>query len=216
MSSAWTAASSSRADAAASCNADVIRRLSAVTWIGRRDRHDPRMTTRSAQQVEPRAPGAFGTLARRWAAKLTTFKRDGTPVTTLVNIAVEGDRAYFRTFEQSGKFKRLRNRQTVAVAPSNITGETLGPTVRARARLLDGPEAKHASDLIDQKHRVFQGMLVKLGHRLLGYTARHFELRRWTAVTPAFGSMFGSMMATTPHATRFGARRSRMVSLIGP
>ena len=121
--------------------------------------------------------GPLAALSRRWAANLTTFKRDGTPVTTLVNVAVEGDRAFFRTFEESGKFKRLKNDPAVTVAPSTFTGESLGRAVPARARLLDGREADHASDLIDHKHRLFQGILVKLGHRVLGYTARHFELR---------------------------------------
>jgi uncharacterized protein len=35
----------------------------------------------------------------KWAVLLTTYKRDGTPVGTAVNIAVEGDRAYFRTWD---------------------------------------------------------------------------------------------------------------------
>ena len=98
-------------------------------------------------------------------------------MTTLVNLVVEGDHAFFRTFEQSGKFKRLKNDPDVTVAPSTFTGESLGPALPARARLLEGREADHASDLIDRKHRLFQGILVKFGHRLLGYTARHFELR---------------------------------------
>jgi len=33
----------------------------------------------------------------QWAVLLTTYKRDGTPVGTAVNIVVEGDHAYFRT-----------------------------------------------------------------------------------------------------------------------
>jgi hypothetical protein len=36
---------------------------------------------------------------KQWAVLLTTYKRDGTPVGTAVNIAVEGDLAYFRTWD---------------------------------------------------------------------------------------------------------------------
>jgi hypothetical protein len=32
-----------------------------------------------------------------WAVLLTTYRRDGTPVSTPVNLAVEEDHAYFRT-----------------------------------------------------------------------------------------------------------------------
>ena len=35
----------------------------------------------------------------QWGVSLTTYKRDGTPVGTAVNIVVEGDRAYFRTWD---------------------------------------------------------------------------------------------------------------------
>src|SRR5919112_1001238 len=56
-------------------------------------------------------------LGSHWAVRLTTFRRDGTPVSTPVNVAVEGDRAVFRTYEQAGKFKRLRNDPRVEVAP---------------------------------------------------------------------------------------------------
>ena len=34
---------------------------------------------------------------RQWTVLLTTYRRDGTPVGTAVNIAVDGDRAYVRT-----------------------------------------------------------------------------------------------------------------------
>ena len=138
------------------------------------------MTEPATVAVEPVTRGPFEALTRRWAAKLTTFRRDGTPVTTLVNVAVEGDRAYFRTFAESGKFKRLRNDPSVAVVPSTFSGEPLGPPIRADARLLDGHEASHAAQLIDRKHPFFQGVLVRLAHRLRGYTTRHFELRPTT------------------------------------
>ena len=45
----------------------------------------------------------------QWAVLLTTYKRDGTPVGTAVNIVVEGDHAYFRTWDTAWKLKRIRN-----------------------------------------------------------------------------------------------------------
>jgi len=45
----------------------------------------------------------------QWAVLLTTYKRAGTPVGTAVNIVVEGDHAYFRTWDTAWKLKRIRN-----------------------------------------------------------------------------------------------------------
>jgi PPOX class probable F420-dependent enzyme len=77
-------------------------------------------------------------LADRRTALLKTFRRDGTSVGTPVTIAVDDGRAYFRTYDRSGKAKRLRRNHDVEVAPSTILGRPTGPTIRGRARLLGG------------------------------------------------------------------------------
>lgn len=115
-------------------------------------------------------------LGRQWAVRLTTFRRDGTPVSTPVNIAVDDGRVFFRTYEEAGKFKRLRNNPNVEVAPSTARGTATGPAIPATTRLLTGLDDVRASDLIDQKHAVFQKGLVRLAHRVRGYHTRHFEL----------------------------------------
>jgi uncharacterized protein len=128
------------------------------------------------QPGSPQPPNPLLGLAGRWAVRLTTFRRDGTPVSTPVNVAVDGDRVYFRTYEQAGKFKRLRNNPNVEVAPGTFRGKATGPAIPARARLLTGADDARAAQLIDQKHRIFQRILVRLGHRVRHYTTRHFEL----------------------------------------
>ena len=110
------------------------------------------------------------------AVRLTTFRRDGTPVGTPVSIAVDGDRAVLRTYESSGKFKRVRNNPLVEVCPSTFRGEPTGPAIRARVRILDGDEAQHARRLIEAKHRVLHGLLVPLAHRLSGKRTVYLEL----------------------------------------
>jgi hypothetical protein len=45
----------------------------------------------------------------QWAVLLTTYKRDSAPVGTAVNIVVEGDRAYFRTWDTAWKLRRIPN-----------------------------------------------------------------------------------------------------------
>jgi PPOX class probable F420-dependent enzyme len=47
---------------------------------------------------------------------LTTYRRDGTPVSTPVSIAVDGHRALFRSYREAGKTRRLRRDPTVEVA----------------------------------------------------------------------------------------------------
>lgn len=112
-----------------------------------------------------------------WAVRLTTFRRDGTPVGTAVNLAVDGDRVYFRTYAESGKFKRLRRNPHVEVAPSTPTGRATGPSMPAVAQLLHDADDLRAGTLIDRKHRIFQGGLVRLAHRVRRYSTKHFELR---------------------------------------
>jgi PPOX class probable F420-dependent enzyme len=115
-------------------------------------------------------------LGDHWAIRLTTFRRDGTPVSTAVNVAVDGNRVFFRTYEQAGKFKRLRNNLRVEVAPSTWRGKPTGPAVSAEARLLTGADDARAAQLIDEKHTIFQRGLVRTAHRVRHYTTRHFEL----------------------------------------
>lgn len=107
---------------------------------------------------------------------LTTYRRDGTPVGTPVNIAVEGDRAFVRTWETAGKFKRIRNNPEVDLAPSTFRGRPTGPTSHARAKILSDAEAAHAGQALARKHPLLHGIIVPLIHRLRGYKTRHIEL----------------------------------------
>jgi PPOX class probable F420-dependent enzyme len=113
---------------------------------------------------------------RQWAVLLTTYKRDGTPIGTPVNIAVDGDRAFVRTFDTAWKLKRIRNNPEVEVAPSTWRGKPTGPAIRARARVLEGEEAAYAGRLLGRKHRILHGFLVLLIHRLRGNETMHIEL----------------------------------------
>ena len=108
--------------------------------------------------------------------RLTTYRRDGTPVGTAVNIAVDGDRAYVRTPHRTGKVKRLRNNPNVEIAPSTLLGKPTGASVRAQAKLLSGDEATHASRALARKYRIIQGVLVPLAHRLARQKTLHYEL----------------------------------------
>jgi uncharacterized protein len=113
----------------------------------------------------------------QWAVLLTTYKRDGTPIGTPVNIAVDGNRAFVRTFDTAWKLKRIHNNPEVEIAPSTWRGRPTGPAIRARARLLEGEESAYAGRLLARKHPILHRILVPLVHRLRGNETVHIELR---------------------------------------
>ena len=55
------------------------------------------------------AESLLGSFVEQWAVLLTTYKRDGTPVGTTVNIVVDGDHAYLRTWDTAWRSMRIRN-----------------------------------------------------------------------------------------------------------
>ena len=121
-------------------------------------------------------PPTFEALGRKKTVLLTSFRRDGTPVGTPVNIAVGDGRAYFRTYDKAWKVKRIRNNPQVTVAPSTIRGSSTGPAIDATARLLGGEEAERARRLLTKKYRIIHGALVPLAHKLRRYQTFHYEL----------------------------------------
>ena len=107
---------------------------------------------------------------------LQTRKRDGSWVNTPVNIAVDGDRAYFRTPGSASKNKRLRNDPEVQIRSCSWSGKPTGPPMAATARLLSGDESTTAGRAIDRKYPVLQRILVRLAHRIMRTPTLHYEL----------------------------------------
>jgi PPOX class probable F420-dependent enzyme len=121
-----------------------------------------------AQTLEP--------FVGQWAVLLTTYRLDGTLVGTAVNIVVEGDLAYFRTWDTAWKLRRIRNNPEVQFAPSTARGKPTAPPIRARARVLEGEDSTRAARLLASKNPALHGLLVPLVHRLRGNKTMHIEL----------------------------------------
>lgn len=67
---------------------------------------------------------------------LTTFKKDGSAVRTPVWFAEDAGKLYFKTRNDSWKYKRIRNNPRVSVAPCTMRGTVTGPEFAGRARIL--------------------------------------------------------------------------------
>jgi PPOX class probable F420-dependent enzyme len=117
-------------------------------------------------------------LGRERYLLLETRKRDGSWVGTPVSLVVDGDHGYFKSYDASGKVKRLRNFPEVRVAPCTMRGRATGERVRGRATLLggEGADAKRAEVLLARKHPLLQGRLVPAFHKRKGYTTLFYEL----------------------------------------
>jgi PPOX class probable F420-dependent enzyme len=120
--------------------------------------------------------GYFAPLANAKYVQLTTFRRDGTPVATAVHIVADGNVAYFRTWDTTGKAKRLRHTHRVQVAPSTFRGRPVGQAIPAQAVLLDGDDSDQAARMLASKHPVLHGHLIPWVHRRRGWTTQQYRL----------------------------------------
>jgi PPOX class probable F420-dependent enzyme len=125
-----------------------------------------------------RPPGMsyFDPLARSRNILLTTHRRDGTPVGTPVHVVADGDHAYVRTFDPSGKLKRIRRNPEVEVAPSTLRGRPTGPALTAKVRILDGAESDAAARAMAGRYPILHGHLIPWYHRRKGLTTVQLEL----------------------------------------
>lgn len=115
-------------------------------------------------------------LKKQKTVLLTSYRKDGSPVGTPVNVVVRGDNAYFRTYDKAFKAKRLARNPEVEIAPSTHRGKVTGPGTHGRVRLLTEEEAKPVRRLMARKHPFLQGFAVPLFHRMKRYRTLHYEV----------------------------------------
>lgn len=89
---------------------------------------------------------------------LTTYRRDGTPVTTPVWAAAEGESLYLFSNAAAGKVKRLRNSSRAAIAPCTATGKVMGTQLPAEAFNLTSDQMPKVWRLLTKKY----GMAARL------------------------------------------------------
>jgi uncharacterized protein len=92
----------------------------------------------------------FTDLAQKRYVSLTTFKRDGTPVSTPVWVAGDDERLLVWTAADSWKVKRIRRDSHVRVAPCSARGKPRGEAVDAEAQVMT--DTSLVRDLEDRKY----------------------------------------------------------------
>lgn len=107
---------------------------------------------------------------------LTTYRRNGEPVTTPVWFALEGDRVYVRTARDAGKMKRIRHTPRVRIAPSTWSGKPRAEPVGAVVRILGPDEAERADRLLRRKYG-WQRWVPDLMGRIRGTQTAFLEIR---------------------------------------
>src|SRR5262245_14087946 len=135
---------------------------------------EPATDSRDQQEADG---GYFAPLDWTKCILLTTFERDGTPVSAPVRGVVDGDRAYFRARSRSGSVRRLQHIDAVQVAPSSLRGLfTFGSPLHATARLLPTDEASRAARELARKHPLRHRFLITMLHRTRRRQMMHYEL----------------------------------------
>ena len=104
-------------------------------------------------------------LAQGKYLQLTTFRQDGTPVSTPVWLVRDGDSLLVITQAESGKAKRLRRSTRVRLAPCDARGRPTGPSVDGTAELLDDAGTAAAAALIARRYGLLGRLFMWRGRR---------------------------------------------------
>jgi uncharacterized protein len=104
----------------------------------------------------------FGQAGTAKYVRLTTFRKDGTPVASPIWAALDGDELLMWTVSDSWKVKRLRRNTAVIVQACDARGkETFGQPVHGTARVLDAAGTDHARKVIVKKYGILGWLTVK-------------------------------------------------------
>ena len=118
---------------------------------------------------------------------LTTYRRDGSPVSTPVWFVEEGGRLFVTTGADSYKAKRLRRNPVAMVAPCSARGALKGDPIPVRVEFLPVAEQTRIDRLMAEKYRVDRILILPI-YRLVT------KLRR----KPAGDARTGVYLAITP------------------
>ncbi|MER5177542.1 PPOX class F420-dependent oxidoreductase [Streptomyces sp. NPDC002896] len=96
---------------------------------------------------------------------VTSYRRNGTPVSTPVWVVRDGTALGVWTAADSWKVKRIRHRADVLVGPCDLRGNPTGDQIPATAEICDQAATARYRGLIARKYGLI-GRLTLLGSRL--------------------------------------------------
>ena len=108
------------------------------------------MAAHDAEAVGP----PYGSHMKGKYLSLTSFKRDGTGVSTPVWFVQENGRLFVRTDGDSYKVRRIAHNPSVTIAECSASGRLRGEPVAARAEIHRNGEAEHVDELMAPKYRL--------------------------------------------------------------
>ena len=88
---------------------------------------------------------------------IVTYKKNGEPVSTPVWFIFKDNKIFFRTSNKSGKFKRIKNNNTIKVALCNFRGKITGEWHNGVAKL--EPNNKWVFSKINEKYGFFAHLM---------------------------------------------------------
>ncbi|MCZ4500920.1 MAG: class F420-dependent enzyme [Marmoricola sp.] len=101
-------------------------------------------------------PQAWAEVGRASYVSFTSYRKNGTPVSTPVWIAPDGDDLYFFSDADAFKVKRVRNNPAVTLQPCDVRGRVKhgAPLVSGTAEVLDHAETSRVRGIVNRKYRV--------------------------------------------------------------
>ncbi len=117
---------------------------------------------------ERSVPHPFAYLEGHQYINLTTFRKNGEPVSTPIWFAPHGGRLHATTEPDSGKMKRIRNNPSVLLAPCNAWGREKGERVEGLARSVEDEPTPEAEAALYKKYRLGLGLFNLFGRQDIG------------------------------------------------
>lgn len=139
--------------------------------VGSRTRHHGDMTSDPSRRLR-----LAQSLGRAPYVALTTYRKDGTPVSTPMQVVPRGEFLFFWTRADSGKVKRLNRDEVVRVAPCTVRGKATGPSFVGLGRVVAGGAEEMARELMLDKYGAKMRWSLRL-QRLSGRAAERVAIQ---------------------------------------
>lgn len=122
--------------------------------------------------MEPGDPETWDEVGRSTYVSFTSYRKNGTPVSTPVWIAPDGEDLYFFSDTKAFKVTRVRNNPAVTLQPCDVRGRVKdgAPLVNGVAEVLDHAETPRVRRIVNRKYRI-QGTIGGFLSRLRGSEA---------------------------------------------